>query len=119
MANNSFIVLSRNSDFSKIRQEGRKFKAAPWLLVGYRKNDEDHMRWGWTISKRIGKAVLRNRFKRWSRECLRQIDGEFAELTKYDVNLVFLPPRDPLFYKTMNFRQFKAAVQNVKKRIPK
>lgn len=42
------------------------------VMVEVRRNTNGHARLGITVSKRFGKAVLRNRFKRVVREAFRQ-----------------------------------------------
>lgn len=43
------------------------------LLVRDRKDDDEAMRYGLTVSKKVGKAVVRNRMKRRFRELARAI----------------------------------------------
>jgi len=65
-----FYRLRRNSDFQRVRQSG-KFKASPLLVLAFLRNELDHSRFGFAVSKRIGNAVQRNKIKRRMREAIR------------------------------------------------
>jgi ribonuclease P protein component len=62
--------LRANADFQRIRREGRSF-VLPLLVMATLPNDLDHSRFGFAVGRRIGKAVVRNRIKRWMRESVR------------------------------------------------
>ncbi|RMF33667.1 MAG: ribonuclease P protein component [Chloroflexi bacterium] len=63
--------LRRNQDFRRVRQEGRSW-AHPLLILGAAPNDLSYTRIGVTASRRVGKAVRRNRAKRLLREAVRR-----------------------------------------------
>jgi ribonuclease P protein component len=62
--------LRRNSDFQRVRHLG-KFYASPVMVLAFLRNELDHSRFGFVVSKRIGKAVQRNKIKRRLREATR------------------------------------------------
>ncbi|MBN1994565.1 MAG: ribonuclease P protein component [Anaerolineae bacterium] len=62
--------LRRNSDFQQVRQNG-KFYASPFMVLAFLRNDLDYSRFGFVVSKRLGKAVQRNKIKRRMREAVR------------------------------------------------
>jgi ribonuclease P protein component len=62
--------LRRNSDFQQVRQNG-KFYASPIMVLAFLRNELDHSRFGFVVSKRLGKAVTRNQIKRRMREVTR------------------------------------------------
>ena len=62
--------LRRNSDFQQVRQHG-KFNASPLMVLAFLRNELDHSRFGFVVSKRLGKAVQRNKIKRRMREATR------------------------------------------------
>ena len=64
-------------------------------------------RCGWTISRKVGSAVVRNKLKRWSRVYIRSSikTGSLATLP-YDLNMVFLQ-RDDGFYRNLKYREFE------------
>jgi ribonuclease P protein component len=48
------------------------------LTLSYVPNQLDHNRYGFIVSKRIGKATRRNHVRRWLREALRQRDPQIG-----------------------------------------
>ena len=62
--------VSDSQRFRQVRQEGASH-AHPLMVLNYLRNDGESSRCGFTVSKRIGKAVLRNRARRRMREAVR------------------------------------------------
>ena len=62
--------LRSPKDFRRV-YERRCSASDRWLLVFAAANDLDHLRLGLSVSRKIGKAVLRNRFRRLYREAFR------------------------------------------------
>jgi ribonuclease P protein component len=62
--------LRRNSDFQRVRHVG-KFYASPLMVLAFLQNELDHSRFGFVVSRRLGKAVRRNKIKRRIREATR------------------------------------------------
>ena len=90
--------LRANADFQQIRRTGRTL-IHPILVISVLPNGLDHSRFGFSIGRRIGKAVVRNRIKRRMRESVRlRIEkGEIA--VGWDVVLVARHPvRDASFH---------------------
>lgn len=69
---NGIVTLNQNKDFSKAYSKGRSY-ICPVLVVYVLKNYKKGIRIGITTSKKIGKAVKRNRARRVIREAYRQI----------------------------------------------
>jgi ribonuclease P protein component len=62
--------LRHNTDFQRVRRVG-KFYASPIMVLAFLQNELDHSRFGFVVSKRLGKAVQRNKIKRRMRESAR------------------------------------------------
>ena len=95
--------LKKKSDFLEIKKSGKRIRLNNWLLLNYRKNESAKLRVGMTIPKKVGIAVVRNKLKRWCRECLRH-----EKMPGVDINVVFLGS-DKNFFKELEFRNFKEA----------
>ena len=63
-------TLKKNSDFRRLYTKG-KSSATQYLVVYCRKNRQDHNRTGYTVSTKLGHAVVRNRVRRRLREIVR------------------------------------------------
>jgi ribonuclease P protein component len=62
--------LRRNSDFQRVRHVGKSY-ASPLLVLAFLRNNLAHSRFGFVVSKKLGKAVRRNKIKRRIREATR------------------------------------------------
>ena len=97
-------ALKLSSDFLHIKNKGKRKSLNSWLILTYCANQRGHVRYGCTISRKVGTAVTRNRLKRWTREYFRKVatNGFNPEI---DFNLVFRPmPKG--FYRELSFSDF-------------
>ena len=62
--------LRRNDRFQEVRKRGKAFSSET-LVVAALRNDLPHSRFGFSVSARVGGAVVRNRIKRQLREIFR------------------------------------------------
>lgn len=108
MANKQIKILRRTSEFDRIRESGKAHCPTKWLLVAFRKNGLDDCRYGWTVSRRVGTAVTRNRLKRWCREFFRARDGSLA--AALDINVIF-KAKDIQFYRELKFSDFEKSME--------
>ena len=65
--------LRKSRDFALVRREGRSWPGR-LLVLATRPNGLDLARFGFSVSKRVGNAVTRNRVKRRLREAARLSD---------------------------------------------
>lgn len=111
MENKKPVGLKLSSDFLLIKNKGKRKTLSPWLVLGYRKNDLGRLRFGCTITRKVGSAVQRNRLKRWTKEYFRKTAAHGFN-QQYDLNLVFRPmPED--FYKKLRFEQFVETLDQI------
>jgi ribonuclease P protein component len=69
--------LKKRPDFLKVTKQGSKFVAPSFVLLARKRNkkeniDEDVVRLGFTVSKKVGNAIARNRVRRRLKEATRQ-----------------------------------------------
>jgi ribonuclease P protein component len=74
--------LRRKKDFEAIAKEGIRRHTKNFLIIS-RKNDQGFSRVGAVASKRLGKAVERNRVKRLMREFFRRNKDRLPPSTDY------------------------------------
>ncbi|WP_067622068.1 ribonuclease P protein component [Alicyclobacillus acidiphilus] len=72
--------LKENRDFRRVFRRGKSF-ATPRLVLYYCDNREGRVRIGFSISKKVGNAVVRNRVKRVMRAVFQSFLPELAELS--------------------------------------
>ena len=77
--------LLRPSEFQRLSEGGKRIDG-DYFIVLYAPNSLGRLRLGMTVSKRVGRAVIRNRVKRSVREHFRQHKGLFSD--SYDVNVI-------------------------------
>lgn len=80
------VSLKLNKDFKRLYYRG-KFKASPMLVTYVMKARGKQCRMGITVSKKIGKAVVRNRVRRIIKAAYRELEPQ-AGLAGYDVVFV-------------------------------
>jgi ribonuclease P protein component len=100
--------LRDSADFRRVRQEGKSWSNR-LLVLCVSPNSLDYSRFGFAVSKRIGKAALRNRVKRRVREVVRVRLPEIPE----GWDLVFIA-RAPL--KEAQFAVVERAVEQLLRR---
>lgn len=81
---NNFLPLKKNNDFRFIYNKGKSVSTK--YLVLYFKEVDTQGRVGFVASKKVGKAIVRNRYKRLIKEAFRVTNLNF----KKDVDLIFL-----------------------------
>jgi ribonuclease P protein component len=109
-----FCSLTRKTDFLKLRAKGQAVHVNGWLLANIQKTETGQLRCGWTISRQVGTAVLRNKLRRWGREYLRRWSQDHC--VSADFNLIF-KRRETGFYKTLGREEFDEAMAKIGARL--
>ncbi len=84
------LRLRDEADFRRVRAGGRAW-ANRGLTLLVAPNALSHNRYGFVVSKRVGKAVTRNLVKRRLREVLRQLDRAGRIPPGHDLALIVRP----------------------------
>ena len=91
--------LRNTREFSKVYKTGKSI-ADRYLVLYYRKNGLDYNRIGFSVSKKVGKAVIRNRIKRLLKESFRL---NFDDYNKgYDFVFIARVSSNKIGYKEIN-----------------
>jgi len=77
--------LLQRTDFIRLSKDGKRFQNRHFIAY-CRKNNLNCCRLGITVTRKVGKAVKRNRIKRLAREYFRQNRHIFKEY--WDINLI-------------------------------
>lgn len=70
------LRLKRRAEFLRVAAEGRRVPLEEFVLQVRRREDGAPARIGFTMTKRLGGAVVRNRARRRLREAARAVLGE-------------------------------------------
>ncbi|MHB1004583.1 MAG: ribonuclease P protein component [Chloroflexota bacterium] len=100
--------LRTDAQFKRVRGAGRSW-AHPLLVLYALPNEEGTTRVGFSVSKRVGKAVTRNRIKRLLREAVRVRLSHTKQ--SYDVILIARAP-----IATASYLEVAAAVEQLLRR---
>lgn len=106
---NNTIGLKKDADFRKIYKHGKSF-ANKYLVVYILKNNLNINRVGFSVSKKVGKSIIRNRVRRLLKESYRLSCDENIEVG-YDLIFIARIPSNESDYKTIH----KAMINVIKK----
>ena len=75
-------IVTKNQDFSKIIQN-RKYMKNNLFAIYYKENNLENVRFGISVSKKIGNAVVRNKIKRQMKNIIDKNKNLFKKETDY------------------------------------
>ena len=104
--------LAKRREFLRVYEAGRKLFSR-YSVVFFAANDLPHSRIGITVTKKLGKANVRNRLKRWTREVYRRQRGPL-ELDQRALDLVVNVKPGAA---SAQFREFSADLERTLKKI--
>jgi len=104
------LRLRRSRDFERVRRRGRTV-ADRLLVLSVAPNGLEHNRYGFAVGKRVGKAVRRNKVKRWLREAVRRFHPALEQ--GYDVVFV---ARGALAERSVTYHEVAAQVASLLRR---
>lgn len=73
--------IKKREDFLKVSKNGRKFVSSQFVLQSI-ENEFDYLRVGYTVTKKVGNAVVRNKIKRRLKNAVREVVGDNKLLQK-------------------------------------
>jgi ribonuclease P protein component len=100
-------VLRTRADFVLLKEKGQKSSPRRWVTFISHENSTGHLRVGFTLSRKVGSAVIRNRLRRWGREFFRQALKEGLQMG-VDINVIFRP-MEPGFYRKLEHEEYARA----------
>ena len=88
---NTVIRLKKRQDFVRLNHKGRKFITKGFVLLALSRGEDnpfsDIIRVGFTTTKKLGKAVIRNRIRRRLRAVVQKVMPETGQ-SSYDYVLI-------------------------------
>lgn len=73
-------------DFQHIFEKKQSKANKQFVIYYVKKNNQEHLRVGLSVSKKLGKAVVRNQIKRKIRRAFHELDGFFKQ--NYDIIVI-------------------------------
>ena len=70
------LRLKHRASFLRAASGGRRFAAGSFILQALARDDSEPVRVGYTVTRKVGNAVVRNRTRRRLREAARLVLGE-------------------------------------------
>lgn len=98
--------LKKNDEFQLVFKKGNSFANRQLVLYFFQKKEQQHFRFGLSVSKKVGNAVVRNQIKRYIRQAFLELDGQV--LNNYDFIIIARKPA-----KDMDFHQIKKSLIHV------
>ena len=92
--------LKKNKEFKKVYENGKSYATRNLVIycLNYEKGKKN--RYGLSVSKKIGNAVVRNKLKRRLREIIREFEKE-KEFKGYDVIFIARKPVVKIGYQNL------------------
>lgn len=101
------LRLTKNFEFVRVYKTGRR-QTSPFFTMYIKKNNLDHTRLGVSVSKKVGKSVVRNKIKRRIREIVRT---NYDNIKKgYDIVFSVKPEAAKLDFKAID-REIKSLLK--------
>ena len=100
-------TIKKRVDFLKVSKSGKKKFTKGFILQKYKRTmglEKDTIRIGFTITKKIGGAVIRNKIKRRFRAIIREI---FTKYLKKNYDYVIIANKKSLI---MDYKELKSDV---------
>ncbi|ASZ09471.1 ribonuclease P protein component [Mesoplasma chauliocola] len=79
-------IIKKNFEFQEIIAK-QEFQRNSSFVIYYLKNERDYFRYGISVGKKIGNAVLRNKIKRQIRMMIQDCMKSFPEFS-YDIVII-------------------------------
>lgn len=102
---NKVYPLKRSSNFKEAALSGKKQRLASWVTLHIIDSSDSKNYFGITASGKVGNAIIRNKLKRWVRNCVRTEQWP-AKLQSKTIVFVFRPQSNESFYSALKFKEF-------------
>lgn len=104
MANKPY-PLKRSSSFKEVALNGTKKRLSAWVTLQLMPSSDSKNYVGITVSRKVGNAVIRNKLKRWVRNCV-QSEKWPEKYNSYIFVFVFRQQTDDEFFSKKRYSDF-------------
>jgi ribonuclease P protein component len=104
-------ILRNSLQYRRVYEQGKRFHT-PYFSVFVLKSDSDQQRYGITVTRKIGSAVVRNRCKRRLREVIRKYHSQDLIPIGFDLIINAKPGLNEV-----DFRQLETTFSQMMKKV--
>jgi ribonuclease P protein component len=101
--------IKKNEEFQQVFQDGKSMANRQFVIYVLDRPEQPYFRLGLSVSKKIGKAVVRNRVKRYIRQAFLELQKEIVTGKDYVV-IARMPASE------MNYFEVKKSLMHVLKK---
>ena len=91
--------LKKNKEFKKVYNNGKSYVSRNLVLYVLQTPEKDFNKYGLSVSKKVGNAVVRNKLKRRMREIIREFEKK--DFKAYDIVFIARNPAAKLDYQEL------------------
>ena len=99
------FIVKNNRDFDKIIKTGKRLKNKHYIIY-YKENNLDYNRFGISVSKKLGNAVFRNKYKRK----IRSIVDNYRKTIENNFDYVIIMRREMI---NLSFKEMEESFQEI------
>ncbi len=109
---NKVYPLKKSSSFRDVALNGKKLKLSAWLTVQFKPSLDRCNYYGITASGKVANAIVRNKLKRWVRNCVK-IENWPRQYNEHTLVFVFKPQAECKFFSKLQYADFKTLFNNI------
>ncbi len=97
--------LKRSSSYKEAAAKGTKMRLSSWVTLHLMQSEDKKNYYGITASRKVGNSVVRNKLKRWVRNCVRTEKWP-AKFDSHIFVFVFKPQANSKFFSNKKYSEF-------------
>jgi len=97
--------LKRSSSFKEVASKGLRKRLSSWVTLQLMPSSDLKNYYGITISRKVANSVIRNKLKRWVRNCV-QKEAWPKKYNAFIFVFVFKPQAENIFFANKKYAEF-------------
>ncbi len=102
---NKVYPLKKSASYRNVAAKGFRKKLSNWLFIQLIASVDSKNYFGVTVSRKVGNAVIRNKLKRWVKNCVRT-EAWPRSYEAHTIVCVFKQQASDEFYKDLEYKEF-------------
>jgi ribonuclease P protein component len=104
--------LKKSSSYREVSQNSKKLRLTSWLTLQVMLSSDSNNYFGVTVSRKVASSVVRNKLKRWVRNCVRTEKWP-EKYNAHTIVFMFKPQAEPKFFSKLEFKEFKIVYSKI------